>query len=138
MYTDKFDAFVCQDDSITVDVDGFTATARIEYDETYNIDDDDCHNTDQTITGCNDKQFKELLSNRQAWFNDEWFYCGVVISVSRNGIKLTDWDALWGIEANYPTGNNDYLTEVANELLSDAIDNAKECLSMLCSPLCED
>ena len=130
MFTQSFDSYVCGGDAITCDVDGFTITARVERDVDYRIDDDDCHNTDQSVTGCDDEQFARLLECRKAWFNDEWFYCGIVLTVSRNGIEIDDHAAsLWGIEANYPDSDNSYLRDVANELLSEALDAARVTLA---------
>ena len=61
-----------------------------------------------------------------AWKNDEWFYCGVILSVAIDGLVLDDHAAsLLGNEANYPDSNNAHLTEVANELLSEALETAK-------------
>ena len=126
MFTEKFDRYVCIGDTITCEAEGFTFTARIEHDPDYHIDDDDCYNTDQEVTGCNEAQQAKLLEARQAWFDDEWFYCGIVISVSRNGVELDDHAAsLWGIECNYPGSDNSYLQTVANELLEEAIEDAK-------------
>ena len=123
MFTKEFDKFVCYGDSIETVVDGFTFKARIEPDADSHIDDDDCYNIDQSVTGCDDKQFIESMKARQAWLDDEWFYCGVVISVSKAGIELDDCAAsLWSIECNYPLkDSNKYLLEVANELLPEAI-----------------
>jgi hypothetical protein len=87
MFTEKFDSYVCTGDTITCDVEGFTLVARIEHDADARIDDDDCHNVDQEVTGCDDAQQKKLLAAREAYFSDDWFYCGVVISVSRNGVR---------------------------------------------------
>ena len=39
--------------------------------------------------------------------------------------------SLWGIEANYPETDNSYLTEVAENLLPDAITAAREVLARL-------
>jgi len=40
-----------------------------------------------------------------AWKNDEWYYCGVILSVAIDGIVLDDHAAsLWGIEANDEVG----------------------------------
>jgi len=59
----------------------------------------------------------------RAWAADEWFWCGVVLSVSRNGVMLdTHAAGLWGIDCNYPNSDNAYLREVANDLLSEAIE----------------
>ena len=73
-----------------------------------------------------------------AWLNDEWFYCGIILSVSIGETILTDHAAsLWGIEANYPESNNSYLTDVANELLPEAQDAAKVERKRLCAIVCE-
>jgi len=123
-FTQKFENYACIGDSISVDIDGTTYTAYLEFDHDYNIDDDDMHNPDQSVTGCNEAQQTKLLAARQAWFDDEWFYCGVVIRAERDGWKKDHLASLWGIECNYPESDNSYLTEVANELLSEAIAEA--------------
>jgi len=131
-FTDKFDSFVCVGDSISVDHDGFTVTARIGYDDCHNIDDDDCHNVDQSVTGCSDEQNETLIANRKAWFDDEWFYGVIVLSVSKNGVMLDENAAsLCGIEVNYPTRDSGYLMEVANELLSEALERGHTVIESL-------
>lgn len=66
----------------------------------------------------------------RAYCRDEWQYVGVVLSVSRRGIVLDKHAAsLWRIEAN--CGHNDYLTEVANELLPEALEKARATLEAL-------
>jgi hypothetical protein len=73
--------------------------------------------------------FKRL----QAWCNGEWYYVSVVLSVSRNGIMLDDNAAsLCGIESD----SGDYLTEVANELVDEALDVGREALATLCNCDC--
>ena len=132
MFKEKFDTYACIGDTISTSSKGFTITARIEFDDNYKIDDDDCHNLDQKVTGCDDEQFTRLLANRKAWFDDEWFYCGIVLSVSKNEIELVKYAAsLWGIECNYPDGNNDHLTEAANDLLDAAVDEADSIMAAL-------
>lgn len=94
-------------------------TARIEHDADYHIDSDDCHNPDQSVTGCNDEQQADLLAAREAWFRDEWFYCTIVLESDLYGWE----DFLPGIECNYPgpwADRNAHLTTVANELLEEA------------------
>ena len=119
-------------DTIETSQDGFDIVARLEYDTDHNIDDDDTHNIDQSITGCDDEQQAKLLAARSAWFADQWGYCGVVISVSFRDIPIHDNAAsLWGIEYNYPESDNSYLTEVANELLPEALEQAKNALAAL-------
>jgi len=61
-----------------------------------------------------------------AWRNDEWFYCGVILSVTIDGLTLDRFAAsLWGIE------------EVANELLPEAIAEAKAERARQCAILCQ-
>jgi hypothetical protein len=69
----------------------------------------------------------------RAWCNDSWFWCGIVVTVKRAGVKLGK-AALWGIDCNHPHGrDNAYLLEVANELLPEAIDDARNMLAKLCN-----
>jgi hypothetical protein len=133
-FTTKFDKYVCPGDSISIEVDGwFTVTAIVEHDASYHIDDDDGHNVDQQVTGCNEDQQARLLEARRAWFRNEWFYCGIRLALSRKGFMLDPHIAsLWGIEANYPGDNNDYLLTVANDLLPEAIEIARDALESLC------
>ena len=73
-----------------------------------------------------------------AWKKDEWYYCGVILSVAIDGITLDDHAAsLWGIEANYPDSDNAYLSEVAGELLPEALVAAKTERARQCAILCE-
>lgn len=132
MFTDKFNSYVCTGDSIACSVDGFTVTARVQHDNDYQIDDDDMHNIDQEVTGCNEEQQEKLLAARKAWFNDEWFYCGIVLKVEKNGITLEDYaGSLWGMEANYPDSNNSHLFEAANEMLPEALEAGKKAIQGL-------
>jgi hypothetical protein len=55
-----------------------------------------------------------------------------VLSVSLDGVNLAPHAAsLWGIEANYPDTDNSYLTEVANDLMPEAIAVARDTLTRL-------
>lgn len=136
----KFDDYVCPGDSVSFEYNGVTYTTRIVFDEDYHIDDDDCHNTDQSVTGCSDEHFKHLLKARNAWFNDEWFYGGVVISAELGGWSSDYLASLWGIEVNYPRSDgetdNSYLSEVADELLEEAITQAEKELRELKEMIC--
>lgn len=57
----------------------------------------------------------------KAWCDDEWCYVGVDVRVSFKGVELVgEYDAaLWGIESD-----SGELTEVANELIGDAMAQA--------------
>jgi hypothetical protein len=131
MFSTNFDQFVCDGDSITCEVDGFEITARIVHDSDSHIDDDDIHSVDN-IAGCDDAQHATNMAARQSWHDGDWFYCGVVLSVSRADIVLDKNAAsLWGIECNYPDGDNSYLTETANELLTEAVDAGRAAIDKL-------
>ena len=71
-----------------------------------------------------------------AWRRDEWFYCGIVLSVALEGVTLEPVGAaVFGIEANYPGSDNAYLTEVAQELLPEALDAGFAAARRLCAAL---
>lgn len=121
MFKERFDNYVCVGDIVECEIGGITYTATIHQDHDYSIDDDDCHSTDQSVTGCDDDQFARLMAARDS-FNDEWFYCGVVISATNSeGWTKSNIASLWGIECNYPESSNDYLLEVANTLLNEIL-----------------
>lgn len=118
MFTQKFQAYVCPGDSITCEVDGFTIHATLHHDSDTSPEDYDCYSD----------------SDKAAWSRDEWFFSGVVLSVEREGVTLSDHAAsLWAIDANHPDGTSTYLAEVANELLPEAMDVARDTLRKLCA-----
>jgi len=119
-FTSTFNTYACAHDTIqTIEIAGVIYTATIVHDCTSDIDDDDCHNTDQSVTGCSDDQHEKLLAARKAWLGDDWFYCGIVISGNRDGWINDHLNSLWGLGCNYPGANNSHLTMVANELLTE-------------------
>lgn len=122
-FKEKFEKYVCNGDSITLKSNGITFEARIEHDSDSNIDDDDIHNIDQLVTGCNEEQQERLLAAREAWSKNEWFYCGIVLTATIDGIELNSTESLWAIEANYPNSENNYLDEVANDLLAEIMES---------------
>lgn len=64
----------------------------------------------------------------RAWCYGDWRYVGVVLSVSKGGIVLDNYAAsLWGIESD----SGEYLTEVANELLPEALEAAQRALELV-------
>lgn len=132
-FTTHFDDYALPYETISTDVGEFTITARIERDDDTGIDDDDYHNPDRDITGLSVGRHRSMMTRRKAWFNNEWFYCGIVLSVSKAGIELDDHAAsLWGIECNYPLKNsNKYLMEVSNQLLPDAVESGRTILKTL-------
>ena len=49
----------------------------------------------------------ELL---RAWCNDEWYWCGVIVTVCKNGVTIGT-DSLWGIESC-----GDYWQEIGTDM----------------------
>lgn len=113
----QFKNYVCINDKIKWEVNGFNLEARLEFDTDSSPDD---------YLDVNDKDYaKENKEIIRKWQNEEWFYAGLVISVSRNGHLITNHAASsWGIECN-STANNDYLTEICQDLENEAIEQAK-------------
>ena len=147
-FRERFDPYVCEGDSIACEIDGFRITARI-------VRDDCPDRPDQRQDGfwpslyINDpgfigpgNNFRERLAKAQAeaeavmeaWRKDEWFYCGIVLAIECEGVELEPHAAsLWGIEANYPGSDNAYLSEVADELLPEALEAGRAALKRLLS-----
>lgn len=146
-FTQSFQRYACEGDSIHTTIDGFQVTARIYRDDCGDTPEErDCGfwpSLDPKGAGYIGPKSQSTLRRHlkkahtilEAWRNDEWFYCGVSLTVERAGVELTgEFDhALWGIECNYPGSDNSYLSGVANELLSEALDAAREKLSELCA-----
>jgi len=147
MFAKGFDKYACHGDSITCTVDGFDVTARIYHDDHADapaeMSDGFWPSLDPKSAGYIGHRSKGTLARHMAkaravmdaWKNDEWFYCGIVLTVHKAGIPVVEkyHVALWGIECNYPGSDNSYLTEVANDLLGEALDLAKANVSKLCA-----
>ena len=108
-----FAPYVCEGDNISCELDGFTFTATLHRDYDSRPDEYECYTAKQIA----------------AWKNDDWHYFGVVISVHCDDIEISDHAAsLWSIEGNFPSRRknpNKYFREVANDLLSEALDVAR-------------
>lgn len=117
----KFDSFVCYDQSVSVLHEGVLYRATIRFDGMGDIDDDDIHNPDQSVTGCDDEEFRKLLKAREAWFKNEWWYGWIEVTATFNRYKLTSTASVSGIEVNYPGSRNEYLSEAASELMDELI-----------------
>lgn len=119
--------YACFGDTISVEVEGFTVTARLEHDP-------DTRPEDPEGGGRYKARMRKAL---ESWQRDEWHYVGVALSVSRSGVVLDDYAAsLWGIDMNYPRKggvDNSYLTEVANDLLEEALRSGRAVLDQLCA-----
>jgi hypothetical protein len=106
----QFDKYACEGDRIEWTREGFDFVATLQHDTDTKPTDFDCYDPEDVTR----------------WKNDEWFYVGVVLSVSRNGVELSDHAAsLWGIDCNFSDTSNAYLSEVAQELEAEALDTAR-------------
>ncbi|MCR9193836.1 MAG: hypothetical protein NXH88_03835 [Hyphomonas sp.] len=147
-FTTHFQTFVCEGDSLTCEVAGFEVTARIVRDDCPDAPNERQEGFWPSLykdapgfigPGNNFRQrFAQAQARAEAvmeaWRKDEWFYCGIVLSISFEGVLLDDNAvSLWGIEANYPESDNAYLTDVANELLPEALDTGRVVLARLTS-----
>lgn len=108
MFKDNFKECALIGDSITCNIKDVTYTATLHHDRESRPEDSECYSESQI------KRF----------YDDEWHYCGIVISAERNGWVKENLASLWGIELNL--GDNSYLLEVANDLLEEAILEARK------------
>lgn len=142
----EFGKYVCHGDAVRVSVDGFDCTARIYHDYCQDKPDErDCGfwpSLDPKSAGYIGPKSPRTLARHMAkaqaimaaWKNDEWAYCGVVVTVRKNDVQLVEKYnnvALWGIEYNYPGSDNSYLSEVADELLPEALSQARDAINKL-------
>jgi len=155
MFKTNFQSYVSEGDRITCTVDGLDCTATLYYDQ-------DADRPDQNQDGfwpsldpkdagyIGPKSQRSLARERarcheimRQWENGDWQYFGVAVTVEKNGVQLTDRyaNALWCIEGNFPPrrknqNTNKYFRTVANDLLPEAIEQAKAKLETLCD--CDD
>lgn len=149
-FNQEFAKWTYHGDKITGTVDGFDVVATIYLDEDGGPPDEHSDGF-WPVTGDENKkeagyvlpenfdvQMEHAQAVMEAWKNAEWFYCGVAVRVSFDGLELTgEFDnAVWSIECNYPqlddSHPNTYLTEVANDLLGEALTQAKQKLADVC------
>ena len=121
-FPDTFDSYVTPTEYLETEIAGITYRAFIEHDPDSHIDDDDSHNLDLICQEIEPDVYQSVRNARQEWYQNGWFYCGIVIEARKTGHLISEYAAsLWSIEANYPGTDNSYLTEVANELLNEAV-----------------
>ena len=145
-FTDRFDPYACLGDTIRCEAEGFTVTARIVADDCPDAPDQrqdgfwpSLYKDAPGFIGPGNgfrQRFAEAQAKAEAvmeaWRKGEWFYCGIVLAVERDGIELDDHAAsLWGVECNYPGTDNSNLNTVANELLPEALDAGRPAAAQL-------
>lgn len=95
---------------------GFTIRATINEDCDSTPYDSECYSEDEI----------------RQWKNDDWFYCGVILSVYKAGVCLSaNASSLWGVECNFPGTSNDYLLDVIKELETEALQEGEYILQKL-------
>ena len=95
---------------------GFTIRATIVEDGDTTPSDYDCYTEEQI----------------EQWERDNWFYCGVILSVYKAGACLSaNAASLWGVECNFPEVSNSYILDVVKELESEALQEAEIILQKL-------
>lgn len=145
-FIEDFDTCVCLGESIHAWVAGFSVTAFVERDDGSDAPDErqegfwpSLYKDAPGFIGPGNR-FRQRFADAQAkaeaimeaWKAGDWFYCGIVLSISYDDVLLDDRAAsLWGIEANYPGTDNSNLRTVANELLPDAVARGREVLDRL-------
>lgn len=151
-FSKPFDKFACAGDTLRYEIgdSALAIVARIERDDTNDAPDErqdgfwpSLDPNDAGYIG-DGKTSADLRANQErmksiydAWACDEWFYCGIVLSVELGDVTLDDHAAsLWGVECNYPESPdnpnpNAHLTEVANELMGEALSSALRSLQPL-------
>lgn len=106
----KFNSYAVPGDSIEWMHEGYKIKATLHDDTDTHVRDYDCYSKEDV----------------QAWKNNEWFYVGVVLSVSYNGVDLgVHLASLWGIDCNFPGGTNAHLSECAFDMQDEAMESAK-------------
>lgn len=109
-----FEKFVQTGDSRTVEHGPFTITATVHQDHDSTPLDFDFYSEEAV----------------EAWRRGEWEFVGIVLSISVGSVQLSNHAAaLWSIECNFPSNHpneSEWMTEVANDLLPEAIVEAEK------------
>lgn len=146
MFTETFGKFVYDGDEITCEIDGFKCVADTMHDDDNTPPDKRQEGfwpsldpkspgylgptaTEQDL----EAEMIRAVTVMKTWEHDDWDYCGVRVIVYKHDVMLTKSfaHALWGVERNYPNSDNDYLRVVANDLLREALDDARAVLTKL-------
>jgi hypothetical protein len=112
----KFANPVMLGDSIAWESQGYTLTATVHADPTTVPMDFGCYDADEIYQ----------------WKRGSWCFIGLVLSVSRNGVKLADCAAsLWGIQVGTSCDDADYVTALADDLTDVALTEADRARSAI-------
>jgi hypothetical protein len=106
-----FPGYICPGDYRRIECGPYTVTARIVDDTDTRPDWFDCYTPEQI----------------RAWSRGDWCFVGLVLSVHVGEYLLDDnAAALWGIDCNFPGGDNDHFRQFADDLLPEALTQAKK------------
>jgi hypothetical protein len=144
-FTTGFEPYACDFDEIICRKGSIIAVAKLYRDDCRDRPDErDCgfwpsqNPNDAGYVGeVSDDEFKSQCSRAEetmkAWHNGEWWYVGVAVRIWVDEMPITEefTHAVWGIECNYPGGDNSYLLETANELLPEALEEFEAKLEAL-------
>ena len=139
MFTEHFKANARDGDSISCAVNGIMYRATIKRDDDSGAPDKEDEgfwpSLDPAAPGWIGENPERSYEQRKAdcelvmarWKARKMVYCGVVLSAEKAGIQLLApyAHALWGVDVNWPQGDNSYLRDVANELLPEAREAAE-------------
>jgi len=101
-FTERFSGFVCEGDTISCEVAGFEIIARIVRDDCPDAPDErqdgfwpSLYEDAPGFIGpgpYHRQRFAEAQAKAEAvmaaWCKDEWFFCGIVLSVALEGVTL--------------------------------------------------
>ena len=148
-YFDKnFSAYACVGDSITTQIGGLTAVATLYHDDSPSlpwVDDDGFwpsrNPAHAGYMGEHATEAEYLQQDRfcnhvkTSYELDQWCYVGVAVRIFFGEMPLTEefTNALWSVDCNYPGSNNTHLRSHANDLLEDALNEAKATIKRLAS-----
>lgn len=155
-FEDGFDNYICEGDTIETTINGIVYVATIHHDDNSESPEEREDGfwpslnpkSDGYIGAKSQSTLRRHTAHAQhvmdSWRNDEWFYCGIVISAyieddDGERVCISEHAAsLWGVECNYPAQfkrqrrqPNAFVDECADELLGEAMNTAEEAKAAL-------
>jgi hypothetical protein len=134
LFSNRTSGKVHDGDTIKCTVDGVTYTATIHCDDYAGKPEDNDEgfwpSLDRSAPGwIGDnprKSYAQQMADCEAVMAmhraGEMIYCAVAVTAEKGGFQLLDdyECALWGVDVNWPHGDNSYLVTLANEFLPEA------------------
>lgn len=130
-FKEKFDDWVCDGDSISVEIGPFTFTALVEHDPYGDSPDEICgfwpskdpNNAGYVPPDKFDASLRRSKMIMDKYERGEWGYYVMCLEVESEEAHFSAFAGrLGGLEVNHPLAeDNSYLTDVANELLLESL-----------------